>query len=195
MIAERHEECTVLFADLVGFTSHTADIAPDRLVDELNQIFSSFDDLVSRLDVMKIKTIGDAYMVAAGVPAARPDHVEVVCELALQMQVRVGVATGEVVAGVIGTAPFTYDIWGDTVNLASRLQRHAEPGQILVSESVETAVGHAFRFRSIGDVDLKGKGTVRAHVLEARRGRASSIETGSASSQTGTLDHPRTATT
>jgi adenylate cyclase len=183
VIADRYDHCTVLFADLVGFTLHSTTVSPDRLVEELNMVFSSFDDLVATHGVEKIKTIGDGYMAIAGAPVAREGHVEAICDLALEMQsgmpglnkgigtdfeLRIGVNTGEVIAGVIGNSRFSYDLWGDTVNLASRLEGHAEPGQILVSEAVVEEANGAFVFRPIGEVELKGTGVIRPSVLKGR---------------------------
>jgi len=138
LIADRFDNVTILFCDLVGFTKLAARIAPGQLVENLNRIFSIFDTIAENLGVEKIKTIGDAYMAAAGLPEARTDHAEVIGELALLMfealdqlnrdvnvsfKARIGVHTGPVVAGVIGRNKFIYDVWGDTVNVASRLRR------------------------------------------------------------------------
>ena len=183
VIADRFEHCTVLFADLVGFTLHSTMVSPDRLVEELNMIFSQFDELVATHGVEKIKTIGDGYMAIAGAPVAREGHVEAICDLAWAMQagmpelnarigshfeLRIGINTGQVIAGVIGSSRFSYDLWGETVNLASRLETHAEPGQILVSQAVVEAANGSFGFRSIEEVELKGTGRVRPSVLESR---------------------------
>ena len=144
VIADRVEEATILFADLVGFTAAASRVTPAVLVNNLNRIFSAFDELCRQLQIEKIKTIGDAYMAAAGVPLPRPDHAEVMADFALAMlaalervnaaaevpfQMRIGIHTGPVVAGVIGSHRFLYDIWGDTVNLASRLESHGLPGR------------------------------------------------------------------
>ncbi|HEX6300195.1 MAG TPA: adenylate/guanylate cyclase domain-containing protein [Acidimicrobiia bacterium] len=141
VIADSFEDCTVLFADLVGFTEYAATVAPERLVAVLNLIFSRFDELVGHRGAEKIKTIGDGYLVIAGAPEPRPDHVTTMCQLALEMQetigklnaeqgsdfrLRIGLNTGPVVAGVIGESRFSYDLWGDTVNLASRMQSRGQ---------------------------------------------------------------------
>jgi class 3 adenylate cyclase len=183
VIADRFDECTVAFADIVGFTPHSATVTPDRLVEELNSVFSRFDDLVARFGVEKIKTIGDGYMVIAGAPVARDHHVAAICDLALAMQgempdlnqrmgtdflLRIGINTGQVVAGVIGTSKFSYDLWGDTVNVASRLEGNADPGTILVSQAVADEAGSSFSFLSLGDVALKGKGPVPVFRLQGR---------------------------
>ncbi|MEM8603154.1 MAG: adenylate/guanylate cyclase domain-containing protein, partial [Cyanobacteria bacterium P01_H01_bin.121] len=149
-IAERFSDVTVLFADLVNFTQLASEIAALDLVNLLNQIFSAFDQLAEECGLEKIKTIGDAYMVVGGVPTARPDHAAAVAAMALAMQttiqrinhdlghpfeLRIGINTGPVVAGVIGTKKFSYDLWGDAVNLASRMESHGIPGKIQVSPS------------------------------------------------------------
>ena len=147
-IAEQFDDVTILFADIVGFTPLSASMTPIELVNLLNQIFSSFDQLTQRHSLEKIKTIGDAYMAAAGLPVPRDDHAEAIAEMALDMQqtirqfygnggemfqIRIGINTGPVVAGVIGTQKFIYDLWGDTVNVASRMESQGEPGRIQVT--------------------------------------------------------------
>lgn len=183
VIADEFEECSVLFADLVGFTAHSGRVSPEQLVDQLNLVFSEFDDLVDQTGTEKIKTVGDGYLAVAGAPISRPDHVDATCELALAMQdemtsinlrlgtdfkLRVGVHTGRVVAGVIGNSRFSYDIWGDTVNVASRLQTEAAPGAIVVSEAVAEAASSRFRCHPLGQLDLKGKGPVKAYQLDGQ---------------------------
>ena len=183
VIAEEFQSCTVLFADLVGFTRHAGLVEPERLVDELNLVFSRFDDLVARRGAEKIKTIGDGYLAVAGVPNPLPDHLAVVCDLALDMQaemapindalgstfdLRIGVHTGRAVAGVIGNSRFSYDIWGDTVNIASRLQTEGAPGSVVVSAEVADGVGSDFRVEELGLLELKGKGPTPAYLLSAR---------------------------
>ena len=157
-------------------------MAPSRLVDDLNHLFSAFDALTGALGVEKIKTIGDAYMAGAGLPEPRPDHAKVMVELALRMleaverlnreagtafQVRIGMHTGPVVAGVIGTHKFTYDVWGDTVNVASRLEGHGLPGRVHVSDEVRRAVGHRYEFEPRGAISLRGKGRMESFFLVA----------------------------
>ncbi|MFK5635999.1 adenylate/guanylate cyclase domain-containing protein [Ornithinimicrobium sp. LYQ103] len=157
VIAERHDSVSVLFADLVGFTEHALLMAPEDLVALLDRIFTAFDHRAGVEGVEKIKTIGDAYMVAGGVPQARPGHVEAVARMALAMRediaavaadtgqtwldVRIGIDTGPVVAGVIGRRKFIYDLWGDTVNTASRMQSHALAGQIHITARVAAVLG------------------------------------------------------
>lgn len=183
VIADEFDSCSVLFADLVGFTNHAGIVSPERLVEELNLIFSRFDELVEETGTEKIKTIGDGYLAVAGAPTANPNHVQAICDLALAMQdemhsinthldtefqLRVGVHTGRVVAGVIGNSRFSYDIWGDTVNVASRLQTEGLPGCIVISEAVAVALGGLYQYHSIGLLELKGKGEVNAFELERR---------------------------
>ena len=182
VIADRLEEVTILFCDLVGFTEAASRTAPGRLVEDLNRLFSAFDALTGALGVEKIKTIGDAYMAGAGLPEPRPDHAEAVAELALRMleaverlnreagtafQVRIGMHTGPVVAGVIGTHKFTYDVWGDTVNVASRLEAHGLPGRVHVSDEVRRALGHRYEFEPRGAIGLRGRGQMETFFLTA----------------------------
>lgn len=183
VIADRFEECTVLFADLVGFTSHSARVPPERLVSELNTIFSAFDELVRVSGVEKIKTIGDGYMAVAGVPVPREDHLIAMCDLALALQaemakvnermgtdyrLRVGLHTGPVVAGVIGESKFSYDLWGDTVNLASRMESRGRPGMVQTTAAVREKAGDRYMFQPAGLIDLRGR-QVEAFFLEGRR--------------------------
>ena len=180
VIADRIESATILFCDLVEFTRYTAGLSPALLVQMLNQIFSEFDRLTRGLGIEKIKTIGDAYMAAAGLPDPRPDHAEAMAELALGMlavldrvnaeggaplQIRIGMHTGPVVAGVIGVYKFIYDVWGDTVNIASRLEAHGVAGRVQVSDETCRALEHRYAFEPRGMIDLKGRGQLRAHLL------------------------------
>ncbi|MCC6621323.1 MAG: adenylate/guanylate cyclase domain-containing protein [Deltaproteobacteria bacterium] len=179
-LAESFPAATVVFADLVGFTPLSATIPPDRLVGLLDEVFSRFDAIADRHGLEKIKTIGDAYMVAAGVPLPRPDHAHAAARAALEMrdalddfarergvqlEARVGIHTGPLVAGVIGQRKFAYDLWGDTVNTASRMESHSAPGKIHVTEAVRLALGDRFVCEPRGDVDIKGKGVMSTHFL------------------------------
>jgi guanylate cyclase len=182
VIAQEYAEVSVAFADLVGFTEHSAAMAPDELVALLDRIFSAFDELADAQGVEKIKTIGDAYMVAGGLPEPRPDHLEAVARTALAMRdaiagiaqrtsqqwldLRIGLDTGPAVAGVIGRRKFIYDLWGDTVNTASRMESHGLPGQIQVTERVAAALGPEFRLRPRGVIEVKGKGPMRTFLLD-----------------------------
>ena len=177
-------EATVLFADLVGFTRIAAGLPPAGLVARLNELFSAFDHAATRLGLEKIKTIGDAYMVAGGVPLPLPDHPSRCAELALAMleslasfnarhaldwQIRIGLHTGPLVAGIIGAQKFAYDVWGDTVNIASRLESHGHPGEIQVSQSTCDLLAPAFELEPRGEIDLKNRGAVSAYRLLRRR--------------------------
>jgi len=182
-IADHADEVTVLFADLVGFTAIADRTDAREVVELLNEVFSAFDDLVDRSGLEKIKTLGDGYMVAAGIPTARVDHAEAAADLALEMErclgslsragfarvgLRVGLDSGPVVAGVIGRRKFSYDLWGDTVNTASRMQSHAEPGEILVTEDTYRRLAGSFELEARDLLDVKGKGEMRTYVLKER---------------------------
>lgn len=182
-IAQGYPDVTVLFADLVGFTEQASISSPAELVTALDYVFSRFDRLADRFGLEKIKTVGDAYMAAAGVPDPRPDHVEAAAEMALEARqcisglrwpsgapigIRIGVACGPVMAGVIGRRKFAYDIWGDTVNTASRLEANAAPGSIQVSEAVYERLSAHYRFSEPYVVELKGKGPTTARILQER---------------------------
>ncbi|MBL8608832.1 MAG: adenylate/guanylate cyclase domain-containing protein [Myxococcales bacterium] len=186
VIADRFDEATVLFSDIVGFTELSSRLPPDELVRRLDAVFSQFDRIADELSLEKIKTIGDAYMVAGGVPAPRADHVVSVCEMALRMRdrlaelaptlggelrVRIGVHTGALVGGVIGTKKFIYDVWGDTVNVASRMESHGTPGEIQVSEAVYEVAKDTFDFEPRGAITVKGKGEMQTYFLKGRRPR------------------------
>lgn len=180
-IAGYFDQVTVLFADLVGFTTLAAQISPTALVQLLNQIFSHFDWLVEQFNLEKIKTIGDAYMVVGGVPSPRQDHAAAIARLALDMQssigqfktptggslqLRIGIHSGPVVAGVIGTKKFSYDLWGDTVNVASRLESQGEAGKIQVSVASHDLLQAQFQFQERGLVLLKGRGEITTYWLQ-----------------------------
>jgi class 3 adenylate cyclase len=182
VIAESHPEVTVLFADVVAFTPFTERTAPERVVGALDEIFSAFDGLAQRHRLEKIKTIGDAYMVAAGLPLARADHAEAMAEMAVDMlaeftrvrealgldlAIRIGMESGPVVAGVIGRHKFAYDLWGDTVNTASRMESYGVPGRIQVGEGAHERLQDAHRFEDRGEIEVKGKGRIHAYLLKA----------------------------
>lgn len=184
VIADEFEETTVLFADLVGFTRHSSEVPPERLVDELNHVFSRFDDLVRGHGAEKIKTIGDGYMAVAGAPVPTSDHVDCICSLALAMgaamhginqdlgtsfQLRIGINTGSVVAGVIGASRFAYDLWGDTVNVASRMESQGDPGRIQVARSVVDKASSQYRFEPAGTLDVRGRGEMEVFTLAGAR--------------------------
>jgi class 3 adenylate cyclase len=184
VIADRLSEVTVLFSDIVGFTETSSDVEPHQLVSRLNSLFSRFDALCEETEVEKIKTIGDAYMAVGGLSGTRADHTVAIAELAIGMvssirdiepadgppwRIRIGIHTGPAVAGVIGTRKFVYDVWGDTVNVASRLESTAEPNQIQVSEPVASALQTGFVITPRGVVELKGKGGASTFILNGRR--------------------------
>jgi guanylate cyclase len=182
-IAAHHDGASILFADVVSFTPMAATMTPLRLVDLLNDVFQCFDTLVEKYDLEKIKTIGDCYMVAAGVPRARVDHARVLVDLALDMrdevekqlfagrklEFRIGINSGPVVAGVIGRKKFSYDLWGETVNLASRMESHGQRGAIQITRSTFDQVKDAFDCEAMGWIDVKGAGRVEAWQVKGRR--------------------------
>jgi guanylate cyclase len=186
-IAESHPNVSVLFADIVGFTPLGAALGADALVNLLNEVFVVFDDLAAAAGVEKIKTIGDAYMVVSGLPTPRPDHLDAALNLAIamceaishvrtpsgeQLQLRIGIDAGPVVAGVIGTHKFSYDVWGDTVNTASRMESHGVLGRIHVTERVARAASPRFEFEPPQTSAIKGKGTMTTLLLIGPRGSA-----------------------
>jgi class 3 adenylate cyclase len=183
--AEHFEEATILFADIVGFTSLSARMEPLQLVAGLNQIFSAFDQLTEKYELEKIKTIGDAYMVVGGLPTARPDHAEAIASMALDMQaymqdmenifgealqIRIGINTGSVIAGVIGIKKFIYDLWGDAVNVASRMESHGKPGYIQVTDATYNKLKDKYILEPRGKVEVKGRGEMMTYWLLGRRG-------------------------
>ena len=183
VIADGFSHVTVLFADIVGFTPYAERVPADASVQTLNELFSDFDALAKRGGLEKIKTIGDAYMVAGGLPEPTPDHAEAIADMGLEMlaaaarrtlrdgepiQLRIGIDSGPVVAGVIGRRKFSYDLWGDTVNTASRMESHGVPGHIQVTERVQGLLADRFVFRERGTVEVKGKGRMRTYFLVGR---------------------------
>ncbi len=183
-IADDYTEVTVLFADIVNFTTISAQLAPARLVALLNEIFSVCDRLAAKHGLEKIKTIGDAYMAVGGLPQPRPDHAEAVAEMALDLQraiaaltddsgrplsIRIGIATGPVVAGVIGSAKFSYDVWGDTVNIANRMESHGCAGRIHVTAAVYECLRDKYQFEARGAIQVKHKGSMTTYFLTDRK--------------------------
>lgn len=185
VIATRHPAVSVLFADVVGFTGLSDRLEPDEVVEVLNDVFSYFDSLVDQHGLEKIRTMGDAYMVASGVPSAREDHAQVLGRMALAMfeytpapslvvgdlrlQFRVGVSSGPAVAGVIGRAKFQYDVWGDTVNTASRMEAHGVPGRIQMSSATRDLLDGDFVCEPRGLIDIKGMGQMETWFLVGAR--------------------------
>ena len=187
-IADHHDDITVLFADLAGFTVRSAHETPAETVSVLNEVFSAFDGLVSRYGLEKIRTIGDSYMVAAGVPVARPDHAHAICAMALDLRrevarlnsehdwdlsFRIGINSGPAVAGIVGREKFHYDLWGDTVNIASRMESHGLPDQIQVTEPVYERLKGDFAFERRGLIEVKGKGPTLTYFLVGHVGEHS----------------------
>jgi adenylate cyclase len=184
VIADRHDEASILFADMAGLTAQASDMAPEDLVQFLNRVFSDFDRLVERHGLEKIKTTGDAYMVVSGVPTPRPDHAEALAALALEMRdaaagwrdprgravpIRMGISSGLVVAGVVGTRKFFYDVWGDAVNVAARMETTGEPGRIQVSQDSCARLRDGFVLEPRGEIEVKGKGLMPTWFLLARK--------------------------
>jgi adenylate cyclase len=184
VIADRVAEATILFADLVDFTSLAARRSAEETVALLADIFCRLDDLAARHGLEKIKTTGDGYMVAGGLPEARTDHAAAVAEMALAMldavetagrtvgerlQLRIGLNTGALIAGVLGTHKFVYDVWGDTVNTAKRMESYGQPGHVHVSAATRQALGDAFRFEPRGALEVKGKGSMETYFLYRAR--------------------------
>jgi class 3 adenylate cyclase len=180
-IVDSFSEVTVLFADIVGFTRLSLELPPARVVRLLDEVFTAFDDLASQHGLEKIKTIGDAYMAVSGLPFPRADHAPAAARMALAMraaleqfnarhgtglQMRIGLNSGPVIAGIIGRSKFIYDLWGDTVNTASRMESHGEPGQIQISETTAAGLNAAFQLQPRGLVSLKGRGELRTFWLE-----------------------------
>jgi adenylate cyclase len=173
--ARRFDHVSVLFADIVGFTRLSATMDPEELVSRLNEVFTYFDALAERYGVEKIRTIGDGYMVASGIPVPRADHAHALASMALEMlayaarhrmSIRIGINSGPVVAGVIGTRKFQYDVWGDTVNVASRMESHGEPGRIQIGAVTNDLIKDRFATSLRGPIEVKGKGTLTTWWLE-----------------------------
>ena len=180
-IADSYDEVTVLFADIVDFTTMSSAADPVDVVNKLNEIFSDFDELAARRGLEKIKTIGDAYMVAGGLPEPRDDHAEAVVGFAVDMVdaigrhrswtgdpilLRVGINTGPIVAGVIGRQKFIYDLWGDAVNVASRMESNGLANQIQVTEAVRARLNHRYAFDEREPIFIKGKGEMVTYLLK-----------------------------
>ncbi|MCB1178234.1 MAG: FIST C-terminal domain-containing protein, partial [Leptospiraceae bacterium] len=183
-IAERFNDATVLFADIVGFTELSSKNSPEKVVEILNKLFSAFDSLVEKYKLEKIKTIGDAYMVAGGIPIPIKDHALRSGNLALDMldiindyrhngyeflNIRIGLHKGPIVAGVLGSKKFAYDLWGDTVNIASRMESSGEAGKIQVSEAFSKDIDNNFLLEERGEVKIKGKGMMNTFFLSGRK--------------------------
>lgn len=186
MIADRYDAASILFADMAGFTARASDIPAEDLVQFLNRVFTDFDRLVESHGLEKIKTTGDAYMVVSGVPAPRSDHAQALGQLALDLRdaaaglldprgrsvsIRFGIASGPVVAGVVGIRKFFYDVWGwgDAVNVASRMEATGEPGKIQVSQDTYERLNREFLLENRGVTDVRGKGEMQTWFLIGRK--------------------------
>lgn len=189
-IADRFSEVTVLFADIVEFTKFSATLSAERLVDVLNDIFTRFDSIADRRGLEKIKTIGDAYMAAAGLPIPVADHSARAAHMALDMievmdrfneessyklKVRIGISTGAAVAGVIGKRKFVYDLWGDVVNTASRMESHGVSGRIQITDDTRRRLDDSFTLEERGAIDIKGKGEMHTWFLTGRNNLSESV--------------------
>jgi len=180
MIADHFSDVTVLFADIVGFTPMSSKLAPENVVELLDAVFTEFDKIAGYYELEKIKTIGDCYMAVGGIPVPRADHAERAASAALDMlpalstlgarldlplSVRIGLHSGDVVAGVIGRQKFIYDLWGDTVNTASRMESQGVGNRIQCTDAVRKLLDHRYEFQSRGDVEVKGKGSMPTYFL------------------------------
>jgi adenylate cyclase len=189
IIADKYEEASVLFADIAGFTERASDMPPDQLIVFLDKLYGDFDALVDKHGLEKIKVSGDSYMVVSGVPHPRADHVEALAALSLDMAevarvlkdshgdplpMRIGLACGPVVAGVVGSRRFFYDVWGDAVNVASRMESTDSVGRIQVPEDVYLRLKDDFVLQKRGDIEIKGKGRMRTWYLIGRKPDAGS---------------------
>lgn len=181
-IAEKFDSVTVIFIDLVGFTNVSSKISPHKLVELLDNIFSAYDEITEKYKIEKIKTIGDAYMAVCGLPNRDPYHCHKVADMALdiiesmktftyqdyKLEVRIGIHTGEVVAGVIGNHKFSYDLWGDTVNIASRFESLGISGKIHITEEVKNKLGSDYTYEYNGEKNIKGKGKMNSYFLSSK---------------------------
>jgi class 3 adenylate cyclase len=184
LIADRYENATILFCDLVGFTAMAENRYPEEIVKILNRLVSEFDKLSGSLGLEKIKTIGDAYLVVAGLPEHRSDHAAAISEMALKMidvvetvngdldlslKVRIGIHSGPVVGGVIGQIKFTFDLWGDTVNVAARLESHGIPGKIQISETTKQLLNGNYLLEERGEIELRNHSRIKTWFLEGKK--------------------------
>ena len=184
VIADRYDDASILFADIAGFTERASEIPPTELVRFLDRLYTTFDRLVDRHGLEKIKTTGDSYMVVSGVPTPRPDHAAAIAALALDMSravadlrdprgnpvpLRMGIASGPVVAGVVGARRFFYDVWGDAVNVASRMESTDPEGRIQVPQNVFEQLRDEFVLEERGEIEIKGKGLMRTWYLVDRK--------------------------
>lgn len=183
-IADVYEDVSVLFIDIVGFTKYASTLNAQNIVDKLNSLFTEFDKMVQEFDLEKIKTIGDSYMIAGGIPNPSENHLEKMASLGLralqmvekyqkndwpELKVRIGIHTGPLIGGVIGKNKFTYDLWGDTVNIASRMESHGIEGKIQISEEVYEKLKSSYNIEYRGVIEVKGKGAMRVYILNGAK--------------------------
>jgi adenylate cyclase len=183
-IADHYDEASVLFADMVGFTPLSAQLPPVEMVELLNEVFSYFDSLLDKYNVEKIRTIGDSYMVASGVPRGRPDHAQALARMALEMRdyvathtfgngqcvsFRIGINSGSVIAGVIGRRKFVYDVWGDAVNIASRMESHGLGNAVQITQATYELIKDEFLCEPRGSVNVKGKGEMKVWLITSKK--------------------------
>ena len=182
-VADSFENVTILFADIVGFTRYASKMSPNDLVSMLDEIFSEFDALADKYGVEKIKTIGDSYMAVGGLPVPNTNHCRGIADMAIEinqvikekyttkynLKLRIGIHTGHAVAGVIGNKKFAYDLWGDSVNIASRFEANGHPEKIHITEDVKNALGDAYTYEDCGEIAIKGKGMMRSYFLLDRK--------------------------
>ena len=183
-IADHYTDASVLFADMVGFTPLSAKLPPVEMVELLNEVFSYFDSLVDKYNVEKIRTIGDSYMVASGVPRGRPDHAQALVHMALEMRdyiathtfchnqrvnFRIGINSGSMIAGVIGRRKFVYDVWGDAVNIASRMESHGLGGAVQITQATYDLIQNEFVCEPRGTVNVKGKGEMEVWLVKSAK--------------------------
>jgi adenylate cyclase len=178
VIADRYDDVTILFSDVVGFTTFSAALPAPKVVDALNGLFSAFDRIAHELGIEKIKTVGDAYMAVAGLPEPCEDHAVRAATMALRMldaaevgggfKLRIGLHTGPVVAGIIGMHKFAYDVWGDAVNIASRMEAQGLPGEIQVSQETFSRLGDRFAWTARGELEVKGRGPMTTYLLREK---------------------------
>ena len=185
IVADRYDDASILFADMAGFTARAGQTSPTQVVQLLNSVFTAFDELVDKHRLEKIKTTGDGYMVVSGVPVEREDHAQALAVFALDMltvaaslrdqhgdavPIRIGIASGPLVAGVVGKRKFFYDVWGDAVNVASRMESTGVPGRIQISKEVFDLLKEDFVFEARGAGEVKGKGVISTWFLIGRKG-------------------------
>ena len=182
-VADSFDNVTIIFADIVGFTQYSSTMSPSELVQMLDEVFSEFDSLVDKYGIEKIKTIGDAYMAVGGLPTPDARHCQNVADLALEinqiikvkyaekydLKLRIGIHTGKAVAGVIGNKKFSYDLWGDSVNIASRFESGGQPERIHITEAVKNNLGDDYIYEYCGEVEIKGKGMMKSYFLENKK--------------------------